>query len=156
MPTNIKLQPPVPHSVLARRILVLSNTLAIAASRIYGREFDLPLAEWRLLAMVAQAKSAGVVQLAQMLVTHKAWVSKTVRGLESKGLVKVSPDKSDARRSLITLTPKGQKLYQQVVPVTMERNQRLLSALTKDESVLFDRLLAKLQTRADEMMAEQS
>lgn len=148
-------RPSAPNGVLAQKILVLSNTLATAATRMYGRKFDLPLAEWRLLAMVAQSESAGVVELAQMLATHKAWVSRTARSLESKGLIKACADNSDARRTLFALTLKGQKLYQQIVPVTMERNARLLSALTKDETIVFDHLLDKLQIRAAEMLAEQ-
>jgi DNA-binding MarR family transcriptional regulator len=138
--------------LLTYRLLVLSNTLGKGAVRFYTRRLGIPLAEWRLIAALALHEPISVNALSAELNTDKAWISRTVRALVKKGLVRTSLDEVDARKVILDLTKEGKALYAKAVPLVLKRQEALLSVLTKSESEQMDRLLSKLQRRADEML----
>ena len=137
------------RTLLTYRLLVLSNTLGKAAVRLYAGKYDIPLAEWRLLAALALEAPSSVNGLAAALGTDKGWVSRITASLMSKGLVASRDDPSDGRRTEIDLTRSGRALYARIVPAAIERQQRLVAVLTQAELRALDRIIVKLQTRAD-------
>ncbi|AOB31358.1 hypothetical protein AKI39_12690 [Bordetella sp. H567] len=138
--------------LLTYRILVLSNTLGKGAVRFYTRRLGIPLAEWRLVAALALHEPISMNALSAELSTDKAWVSRIVAALVKKGFVKTSVDEIDGRKVILSLTEQGKALYAKAVPLVMKRQEALLSVLTKSEAEMMDRLLSKLQRRAEEML----
>jgi DNA-binding MarR family transcriptional regulator len=138
--------------LLTYRILVLSNTLGKGAVRFYTRRLGIPLAEWRLIAALALHEPISMNALSAELNTDKAWISRVVAALIKKGLVKSNVDEIDARKVILSLTEQGKALYEKAVPLVQKRQEVLLSVLTKSESEMMDRLLSKLQRRAEEML----
>jgi DNA-binding MarR family transcriptional regulator len=67
--------------------------------------------------------------------------------LERKLLGKTANDK-DKRSSLLKLTAKGLKTYQQLVPMVLKREQDLLSVLTTEEIQQFQYFMEKLTDKA--------
>lgn len=143
-----------PQSLLTYRVLVLSNTLGKGAVRFYARRFQIPLAEWRLIATLALHAPISVNALSVELSTDKGWISRTAAALVKKGLVKTRTDDADARKLLLDLSPKGRALYARIAPAVRARQARLLSALSQRERTRFEATLAKLQRRASEMLTE--
>jgi DNA-binding MarR family transcriptional regulator len=137
------------------RLLVLSNTLAKGAERLYDR-FGLRLPEWRVIAVLTMMQRASVNALAAALATDKGWISRTVAALSERGLIAARGDPSDARKVELELSRKGLALYERIVPAAAERQSRLLQVLSAAERTALDRILHKLQTRADEMLAERA
>jgi DNA-binding MarR family transcriptional regulator len=86
--------------------------------------------------------SAGELS-ASTLVTSGA-VSKRVDRLESKGLVTRSVSASDARGRDVQLTPEGRRLTDEIVVRHWDNEDRLLSALDRDEREQLAGLLRKL------------
>jgi DNA-binding MarR family transcriptional regulator len=138
--------------LLTYRILVLSNTLGKGAVRFYTRRLGIPLAEWRLIAALALHEPISVNALSAELKTDKAWISRVAGALVKKKLVRTSVDEIDARKVILSLTEDGKALYAKAVPLVLKRQEALLSVLTKSETEMMDRLLSKLQRRADEML----
>ena len=62
------------RGLLSHRVLVLSNTLALAASRYYPRRFGVRLAEWRVIDALHAGRGISANQISQWLLTDKAWV----------------------------------------------------------------------------------
>ena len=103
---------------LATRLKLLSESLAKDVAGVY-RQLDIPFEpRWFTLFWTLKQKPAiTITELAQELrQTHAAAVQLT-NLLEKKGLVFSSKDKNDERRRQVSLTDKGLKLFEQVVPV---------------------------------------
>lgn len=143
------------RALLSHRVLVLSNTLALAASRYYPRRFGVRLAEWRVIdALHAGAGRISANHISRWLQTDKAWVGRSVERLIASGYVRRRPDPNHGRRRLLALTAKGERAYSAIAAAARRRNARLLSALSASERAALERIFVKLQERAAKMLAE--
>ena len=143
------------RGLLSHRVLVLSNTLARAASRYYPQRFKVRLAEWRVIDALHAGRGITANQISQWLQTDKAWVKRSVDRLIASGYVRRRPDPEHGRRLLLTLTAKGERAYTAIAAAAQRRHDNVLKALTAEERQTLERILAKLQTRAEEMLGEQ-
>lgn len=139
---------------LTYRLLVLSNTLGKGAVRLYAGKYGIPLAQWRLLAVIALEGTASIGDLSEKLATDKGWISRAAASLTDRGLVKGVPDARDSRRLVLGLTDNGRKLHSKIVPAWRERQRRLAAVLTKHEEAVLDRVLGKLQREAEQILIE--
>lgn len=142
------------RGLISHRVLVLSNTLALAAARCYPRRFGIRLAEWRVIDALHAGRGISANQISQWLQTDKAWVGRSVERLIAAGYVRRRPDPQHGRRLLLTLTAKGERAYTAIGAAAQRRHDNALKALTVEERQMLERILGKLQTRADEMLTE--
>jgi DNA-binding MarR family transcriptional regulator len=141
------------RALLSHRVLVLSNTLALAASRHYLQRFGVRLAEWRVIDALHAGRGISANQISQWLRTDKAWVGRSVERLIAAGYARRRPDPHHGRRQLLSLTPKGERTYARIAAAARRRHDNLLEALSPAERDLLERTLGKLQVRAAEMLA---
>jgi DNA-binding MarR family transcriptional regulator len=141
------------NALLSHRVLVLSNTLALAAARHYPARFGVRLAEWRVIDALHAGGEVSANEISRWLRTDKAWVGRSVDRLVRSGYVRRRADPSHGRRLLLALTAKGQRAYAAVASAARRRHDNLLAALTGEERRILERVLAKLQARASEMLA---
>jgi DNA-binding MarR family transcriptional regulator len=142
------------QDLLAYRLLVLSNTLGKGAMRFYAGRLNASLAEWRLLAALNRNAPISVNALSAEMRTDKGWISRTANALTERGYVSTRRDDSDARKLILELTPQGKALYKSTLPAVLQRQEHLVSGLSSRELEAFERTLAKLQQRADEMLGD--
>jgi DNA-binding MarR family transcriptional regulator len=140
--------------LLSHRLLVLSNTLALAASRHYPKRFGVRLAEWRVIDAVHAGGGISAQQISLWLRTDKAWVGRSVERLIGAGYVRRQPDPGHGRRLLLSLTAKGERIYAAIAAAAQRRNANVLAALSAGEREALERTLGKLQARAAAMLAE--
>ena len=93
-------------------------------------------------------------QVCRRTAMDKMRVSRAVARLVAHNLLARRPDPHDRRRAVLRLAPQGRAIHHQIVPLARAREARLLDALTGEERAALDRLLAKLQTRADKLADE--
>ena len=74
----------------------------------------------------------------------KVQVSRAVASLIATRRIRRSSDSKDGRVTRLSLTRTGRKIYDEIVPLALELEALLLSALTADERGILDRLLTKL------------
>jgi DNA-binding MarR family transcriptional regulator len=126
-----------------------SNKLSHGAAAKYRSLFDVNMAEWRILAMLALEPNISANRICQVIGLDKALVSRVLQKLVSRGAVVTKPDERNNSRYVISLTRAGEQLYDQVLEVVREREKILLSAFTKDEVETFLDLLHRLLKQAD-------
>ena len=141
------------NALLSHRLLVLSNTLALAAARHYPRRFGVRLSEWRVIDALHAGNGITANEISRWLRTDKAWVGRSVDRLIAAGHARRRPDPDHGRRILLTLSPKGERAYTAIATAARRRNKNLLDALSTAERDLLERALAKLQARASDMLA---
>lgn len=141
------------NALLSHRVLLLSNTLALAASRHYARRFGVRLAEWRVIDALHAGGEISANEISRWLRTDKAWVGRSVERLIRGGHVRRRADPGHGRRILLSLTAKGERAYAAIAAAARRRHDNLLAALSGEERKVLERALAKLQARASEMLA---
>ena len=70
-----------------------------------------------------------------------------------RGALATAPDPQDARRIVLSVTPAGRRLHDEVLEFAAERNEAVVAPLTREECAEFLRLLTKI-TRHNEDLAE--
>lgn len=155
MPDADMSQPLQLDRYLPYRLSVLSNTVSGAIARLYETEFGLTISEWRILAVLGPAAAGNsplsANEVAGQTRMDKVQVSRAVARLLDKGLLRRSVAADDRRRTELSLSRRGEKVYDRVAPRTVDWEQRLLANLRPQELEQFDRTLTKLQAIADEM-----
>jgi DNA-binding MarR family transcriptional regulator len=146
-----------PDSVIdfvTSRVLRLSNTLGLYASRRYRDEFGLTLPEWRVLSIIAASEPTTARDVSRILATDKGWVGLSAQSLRRRGYVSGSSDSSDGRRILLRLTEEGRHKHDAVLAVSQWRQRRLLASLPDGQANLLYECLDRLQAEADKLLEE--
>ena len=134
---------------LPYRLSVLMLRISNAIARSYERRFRLSVPEWRVMAVLGRfgpLSANGVAEKTQM---DKVRVSRAVARLLAAGRVSRRTDRIDRRRSILALTAVGEAIHREIVPHAERVESRLLAGLDEAERAALDRLLAKLEARAE-------
>jgi DNA-binding MarR family transcriptional regulator len=79
---------------------------------------------------------------------HKTKVSRAVTLLEKRKLVQRRANTSDLRESLLSLTPEGRAIYEELAPGARAFADHLLDAVSPADRPAFARALKQLTRRA--------
>lgn len=117
----------------------------------YADAADLTVSEWRMLSVLAHAGSMPFTELVLQAVADKAQVSRSMRLLEGRGLVLMKADDPSTKRKLTCyITKKGQKLYEEVMPIAQRTQAEMILSLTPQERHTLYVVLRKLMQRCGE------
>ncbi|WP_029009220.1 MarR family winged helix-turn-helix transcriptional regulator [Azospirillum halopraeferens] len=134
---------------LPYRLSVVSNLVSKAFARRYETAFGLSIPEWRVMAVLGRYAPVSSQDISRRTAMDKAKVSRAVSRLVAAGLVDRAENASDHRRNVLTLAPRGRSIYREIVPLARAIERDVTEALTAEEVAQLDRLLTKLQGRAE-------
>jgi DNA-binding MarR family transcriptional regulator len=135
---------------LPYRLVTLSQRISHALSAIYREQFDISVAEWRILANLAEKGELNPSEIAQQTSMDKARVSRAIKELSDRGCVHKRRDEGDNRAYRLSLSPSGLVLYHQIVPLALAWEGELLDALDASEYRDLNRIIEKLGRRLGE------
>lgn len=130
---------------LPYRLSRLSNTVSQAIADLYVERFNLTVTEWRVLAVLGREPGLSAREVALRTAMDKVAVSRAVARLIAAGRIDRGTDRGDRRRSVLHLSGAGKRIYDQVVPLALDFERRLLERLDASERADLDRLLARLE-----------
>jgi DNA-binding MarR family transcriptional regulator len=133
---------------LPYRLSVLANTVSTALSGAYAARFGLTVPQWRVIAVLARMPGLSAAEVADRTAMDKVAVSRAVAALARSRRVRRTIAASDKRRSILTLTPRGQAVYRRIVPLALAYERRLLAEFSPDEQSQFESLLMRLLKRS--------
>jgi DNA-binding MarR family transcriptional regulator len=105
------------------------------------------------IAHLAGDDGVGVNRVAEHLHLSGAFITIEVAKLVKAGLVKKRTNAEDKRRVLLTVTPAGRRLLDELVPLQAPVNDALFDALTAREFLELKEMLAKLVPCGDRALA---
>ena len=129
---------------LPYRLSVLSNTVSQAIAATYERRFALSITEWRVMAVLGRYDGLSAREVAERTAMDKVAVSRALARLIGAGRVRRQIADHDRRQSVLRLSAKGWKVYDQVAPLALEHEQRLLAHLNPAEQRSLADILDKL------------
>jgi DNA-binding MarR family transcriptional regulator len=132
---------------LPYRLSILSNRASDAIARHYSDRFGLSVPEWRVMAVLGQTPGLSARDVAQRTAMDKVQVSRAVASLVEARRAKREGDEVDGRVTRLSLTTKGQAIYDEVVPLALHLEDVFLAALTPEERKTLNTLMDKLTDR---------
>jgi DNA-binding MarR family transcriptional regulator len=136
---------------LPYRLSVLSNTVSSAIAGAYEERFGLSIPEWRVIAVLGTSPDLSAAEVAQRTAMDKVAVSRAVASLLGCGRLERRLAALDRRRSVLRLSPAGQRVYAEVVPFALQYERELMRSLPPEERAALDRALTALLERARAM-----
>jgi DNA-binding MarR family transcriptional regulator len=137
------------ENFLPYRLSVLSNRLSTAIAESYSARFGLSIPEWRVMAVLALAPGLSAAEVAERTAMDKVAVSRAVGSLLAAGRIARDTHGEDRRRSVLHLTPAGEAIHAEVVPMALGYERALLSVLDPGEQRTLAQLLDKLDGNGD-------
>lgn len=136
---------------LTFQIIRLANAAKANVTRKYLADFGLSVPEWRLLAMTVRFEPVRFSELVANSSIDKGQASRTLQVLTRRGLIAAQTLGGGRRRAaesgapvILTITPKGRRLYETLLPVAQRNQARLLYLLTREERRALWTILNKL------------
>ena len=120
-------------------------------AEIYTGRFELSRQEWRVLASLGNGELLSAKQIGEQTNLEKMPASRAITKMQTQGLLVKSTDKTDKRSSLLKLTEQGLSIYQQLIPLVLEREQELLSVLSVLEKNQLTKIFEKLTLKSMEI-----
>ncbi|MGD1212129.1 MAG: MarR family winged helix-turn-helix transcriptional regulator [Candidatus Acidiferrales bacterium] len=130
------------------RIVRLSELILRIGTLTFKDRFGVKPTDLRILVMLGAYQPISVNEVSRRTHIDKAWISRSLRGLLRRKLIKRTSHPSDSRASLLSLTKKGEALLREIAPVAEEYQRQLLQGQRSRD---VERVLDLLSARAEEM-----
>jgi DNA-binding MarR family transcriptional regulator len=139
---------------LPYRLNVVASLSSQALSRIYAERYGIGVPEWRVLVTLGQYGVMTGKAIGAHSHMHKTKVSRAVALLEDRKLLARKANRADMRESLLSLTPAGRAIYEELAPHAREFARRLIEAVPAADRAVFERALTRLIERSADLLAE--
>jgi DNA-binding MarR family transcriptional regulator len=103
---------------------------------------------WRVFSLIGHHEPVHPSHIAKRATFDPDKVSRAVDRLVRSGLVTRTVDSADRRRIILTLTPRGRKVYSEIEQARREMEREFLSVLTPEELRAFHAALDKLEAQS--------
>lgn len=124
--------PDVADSVFFKLVRVVNLTARPFQQRV-GRQHQLTLNEWRVMAVLGRRPGLTATQVADLTGLDKMAVSRALAGLQRHKRLHRHEDPTDLRRSRLYLSTIGKALYATVSAQAREREAELFAGVTAKE-----------------------
>ena len=108
------------------------------------REHGVNEQEWRIMRALLEADRLEIGELAERVFILKPSATRTVKNLEARNIVSRSRPNSDQRRSLIELTSKGRRLFEDLAPHSEREYARITRRVGADDMKQLYQLLGRV------------
>ncbi len=136
------------ETFLPFRMSLASNLVSARIAETYRAEFGLTMTQWRLMAVLGERPGLTATELTQITALDKVAVSRAAAALTERGLLRKQTQKEDGRRSALTLTEDGKRVYDEIIPRALQFEAELLEALPEETRKHLDQALALLTEKA--------
>ena len=133
---------------LPYRLSVLSNTISGRIAKSYERQFQLTIAEWRVMAVLGRFPGLTAAEVTERTAMDKVQVSRAVARLKQTNRIESRAVEGDRRARHLFLTERGAQVHAEIVPMALGYEARVTAALSSAERAQLERLLDKLTTAA--------
>ena len=121
--------------------LLKAREAAMSRFRPMLRSHGVTEQQWRVIRALADYEPMDASELAARSFLLAPSLTRILQFLEGEGLVKRTADKNDQRRSVLSLTAKGRKLFSKVAPDSAALYDEIESEFGADRMALLYELL---------------
>jgi DNA-binding MarR family transcriptional regulator len=133
---------------ITHRLHTLSKITDRVTQAAYETDAGIAFSEGRCLAAIGAFSPLSVIELAQRANLNKGQASRAAQSLVDQGLVRKEASATDGRGVVLTLTAKGERVWQRVMGVVERRNAEIVACLDAREARQLSELLDRLVEHA--------
>ena len=133
------------RDMLTYRLSRLNAKMNAQATRILKESSGLTQAHWRVLVMIDALGSVTPAQIVRTSLMDKGQLSRTIKDMVARGLIRLKDSESDNRSHLLSITERGRTLFERARPAMQARHLRLSEDLDAADRAAFHRVLDKLE-----------
>ena len=148
--------PAAPNELLMYRLNRLLSVAGSLVVRLCEGGYGITRREWGLLMWLAGHPGMPPAELAQRLGLDRARTSRAITSLLAKKLITRSAMPGDRRQALLSLTPAGQAVHDDLFPQVKALNQALLAGLDEGALAALDASLVHMQQQAEALVASRT
>jgi DNA-binding MarR family transcriptional regulator len=138
------------------RLSRLAAEVSTALSGEYIEQYGIDVPQWRVLATLGFREEPCSAQfISQCTRTHKSTISRAVTELLKNKLIERVENADDRREFRLQLTAKGARLYEELIPRLLRREQTMLSCHSAQERKDFAAALGKIEASLDLVQTSQ-
>ncbi|MFZ2386578.1 MAG: MarR family transcriptional regulator [Polaromonas sp.] len=145
MPEPVSLERTSTH-----RLHTLSKLTDRVTQTAYVLDAGIPFSEGRCLAAIGAFSPLSVKDLAYRANLNKGQASRAAQSLVDLGLVHKEASATDGRGVVLTLSDRGEPVWERLMAVIERRNDEIVSCLNPAERAQLDHLLDRLVDHARE------
>ncbi len=105
---------------------------------------DLTTYQFGTLMQLYKSGSLTQKEISEFINSDEPSTARLMNRLEEKGFIKRTADKKDKRKKVISLTPKGRELLNELLPCVMEVGKGFTSKISEQENKTLYALLLKV------------
>jgi DNA-binding MarR family transcriptional regulator len=143
--------PLILQDFLPYRLSVVTEAVSSLFAMRYQERFGLSIPEWRVVAVVGQHGRLSTQQVIEHTAMDRVRVSRAVIRLADKGVLDRRAHPQDQRAQLLQLSRQGRAVYAQIVPLALDLQAALSTALTAAEQQQLGTILEKIGRRTREL-----
>jgi DNA-binding MarR family transcriptional regulator len=133
--------------------------ILIAAARrrikqaVLARVGDRGLTPQQFWILVAIRESPGISQtsIAERILADPPTISRALAPLVARGLARAEPDPADRRRLQLSLSPAGQRLARDLLPIAREIRRAIVAGMTAAEIAALNAALGRVVENLDRL-----
>lgn len=127
----------------------VSNAWGRKTSAIYRRDFDIGIVDWRVLAMLNIEPGITASRVCEVIRLDKAAVSRSLKQLLEKRLLRYEQPSNDPRKRLWWLSEAGQTAHEAVLSVALSCEKDLVDGVSPPDLETFLRVMKQMLTNID-------
>ncbi|MBI4969675.1 MAG: winged helix-turn-helix transcriptional regulator [Rhodospirillales bacterium] len=132
---------------LPYRLSVLSEAVSRRLAHDYADKFNLTAMEWRVMAVLTCYQPLSANGICARTNMDKVQVTRAVSRLLRAALVARAEDPKDRRYISLSLTAKGRRICERIIPLARAREAEMLGVLDDAERRALDAILVKLMDK---------
>lgn len=132
-------------------VMSLARRLNRGASDFYLRQFDIGMADFRVLLALGLSRGLNVGAVALAADVDKAAASRSLRQLQERGLVQMEQTSTRGRAAIVHLTAEGVAYEREIRRAARRREKRFVASLAPEERAQAAGLIRKLIGNVPEM-----
>jgi len=137
------------ETFLPYRLSITSNKISAIIADTYKDKFAISITEWRIMAILGSNPGSSADEVSAKTQIEKSILSRAISKLLQRNLIEREFDEEDRRRSILTLSNTGTSVYNEIVPISYDYEQRFLACFSDQEQDQFRQLLDRLYQHAD-------
>lgn len=126
------------------QVSVLADKIARRVTQVVAEAGGLSLSQWRVLAAVADKPGRTATDVVEVTPMDKVLVSRAVRALVERGLLRREASQQDGRVSHLALTAPGQALYHRLIKALGSTGAHGAGCLSQDQEQRLAQQLSEL------------
>lgn len=127
----------------------VSNAWGRKTSMIYRRNFGLGLSEWRVISMLNIEPGITAGRICDVIRLDKAAVSRSLKVLLEKGLLRYEQVTNDPRKRLWHLSEEGLETHDALMSIALSCEGELVSKIDPEDFEVFLRVIHQMLTNID-------